>query len=142
MTTLITTRLYFSDGTVELVNLLPRQAHSDRYARPIVTSRDEVNVHWRSVAFRRRDIAVPPDFIGPLESDDVIVEHDSPVRAVMARDLGEDVTRREMGPSVEGWRLVSVFVEDGAPWHRRWRHAVLGSDPVAAPWTPTAMEAL
>ena len=111
MSNLVTTRLFFADGHSELVDLPARQAHSERYLRPVVTVMDEEFVRWKAVEFSRREVWIPPDFIGPLPSDDVYVERDLPGRAAMVRDLGEDAVRRSIGPSRDGWRSVAVFVE-------------------------------
>jgi hypothetical protein len=106
----IAARFHFADGHSELVDLPAHEAHARHCMRPIMTA-----IHVRAVVFARRELAFPPDFIGPLESGDVVVEHDSPHRAAMVRDLGEDAVHRGLGRSVEGWRIVAVFVEAGAP---------------------------
>lgn len=111
MTNPITTRLFFADGHSELVDMPARQARRDRYSHPVITGTDKEYVHWRSVVFARRELCVPPDFVGPLPSNDVYVEHDLPGRAAMERQIGADAVRRGIGPSREGWRSVAVFVE-------------------------------
>lgn len=111
MTAPVTTRLFFADGSSELVALSERQAYRERYLRPVVTGESDGLVHWRAVEFKRREFWVPPDFVGPLISDDVHIEHDIPGRAAMERTIGADKVRREIGPSREGWRIVGIFVE-------------------------------
>lgn len=107
----VTTRLFFTNGSSELATLPTSAVGRDRYLMPVITGVDDRVVHQRVVAFQRREFWFPPDFIGPLPSDDVVVEHDMAGRAAMERDLGADAVRRALGSSREGWRIVGWFVE-------------------------------
>jgi len=103
----ITTRLYFADGSAQLVALSPREARADRH--PAMVRSDDAPegcVPLRSVLLRRHQIWISPDFIGPLESDDVLFVDD------VERDIRQE-------PSRGGARIFAVFVEDGAPWLQR-----------------------
>lgn len=120
-------RFYFADGSVVAESIPRDQFQRDRLARFMpfepFTGRAIGAGLGEHHYFHRRTIAVPPDVQGPLESDDVEDLLDGPGRQAIVRELGEEAARRVFGPSRSGWRYVSVYVEDGAPWLERWKAA-------------------
>jgi hypothetical protein len=105
----VTIRLVFADGHAELVE----QDRENLRRLWFVHHVNEVAEHgrMRTIPFERRVYLYPPDFVGPLPSDDVEVEHDPPWRQDMERDLGVEATYLSLGPRHEGWRRVTMYHE-------------------------------
>lgn len=96
----ITTRFFFGDGTVELVELTERPARQQSLSWPIETVED---VHVQRRTLWRHSTIIPPGVLGPVEGWEV-----PQLRGIFSSD--------------EGWRHAVVFVEDGARYRVLTRH--------------------